>query len=184
MKNEKKINNLSKFLSLILRHKPETINIKLHDNGWVNTNMLITKCNQKGYEIDFDILKIIVDTNNKKRFSFSDNFENIRANQGHSLKIELGYLPTKPPKILYHGTAQKNVNSILLNGLAKRNRHHVHLSNDLETAINVGKRHGEPYVFKVLSEKMYEDKNVFYLSENGVWLTEEVPSNYLVEYNL
>lgn len=181
MKTEKEINNLSKFLSLILRHKPETIGIELDENGWVNTNILLEKSNQHNYKIDFETLKIIVETNNKKRFSFSDNFEKIRANQGHSLNIELGYLPTKPPRILYHGTAERNVNSILLNGLDKRNRHHVHLSQNIETAINVGKRHGKPFVFEILSEKMYNDKFEFFVSENGVWLTEKVPTIYILE---
>lgn len=128
-------------------------------------------------------MKVVVETNNKKRFSFSNNFEKIRANQGHSLDIELGYSPTKPPRILYHGTAERNVNSILLHGLDKRNRHHVHLSQDIETAINVGKRHGKPFVFEILSEKMYNDKLEFFVSENGVWLTENVSNEYLKEYN-
>jgi putative RNA 2'-phosphotransferase len=181
MKTEKEINNLSKFLSLILRHKPETIGIELDENGWVNTNILLEKSNQYNHKIDFETLKIIVETNNKKRFSFSDNFEKIRANQGHSLDIELGYLPTKPPRILYHGTAEKNVNSILLHGLDKQNRHHVHLSQDIETAINVGKRHGKPFVFEIHSEKMYNDKFEFFVSENGVWLTGKVPTTYIVK---
>lgn len=182
MKTEKEINNLSKFLSLILRHKPETIGIELDENGWVNTNILLEKYNQHSHKIDFETLKFIVETNNKKRFSFSDNFEKIRANQGHSLDIELGYLATKPPRILYHGTAEKNVNSILLHGLDKRNRHHVHLSQDIETAINVGKRHGKPFIFEILSEKMSNNKFEFFVSENGVWLTENVPVKYIKEY--
>ena len=183
MKIEKEINNLSKFLSLILRHKPETIGLKLDENGWVNTSYLLEKCSQHKHKIDFETLKIIVETNNKKRFSFSDNFKKIRANQGHSVDIQLGYLPTKPPRILYHGTTERNVNSILLNGLEKRNRHHVHLSQDVETAINVGKRHGKPFVFEIFSEIMYDNKFKFFISENGVWLTESVPAEYLKEYN-
>ncbi len=181
MKTEKEINNLSKFLSLILRHKPQSINIELDPKGWVNTFELIDKCNQNGYKIDFETLKIIVKTNNKKRFIFSENSEKIRANQGHSLNIELGYLPTKPPRILYHGTAERNLNSILLNGLDKRNRHHVHLSQDIETALNVGKRHGIPIVLEILSDEMYNDKFEFFVSENGIWLTEKVPTIYILE---
>ena len=184
MKTENEINNLSKFLSLILRHKPETIGIELDENGWVNTNLLLEKSNQYNNKIDFETLKIIVETNNKKRFNFSENFEKIRANQGHSLDIELGYLPTKPPRILYHGTAERNVNSILLYGLDKQNRHHVHLSQDIETAVNVGKRHGKPFVFEILSEKMYNDKFEFFVSENGVWLTEKVPTIYVVKKSI
>ena len=181
MKTEKEINNLSKFLSLILRHKPETIGIELDENGWINTDLLLAKSIQHNYKIDLETLKIIVETNNKKRFSFSDDFAKIRANQGHSLDIELGYLPTKPPRILYHGTAEKNLNSILLHGLEKRDRHHVHLSQDIETAINVGKRHGKPIVLEILSEKMYNNKFDFFLSENGVWLVEKVPTIYIKE---
>ena len=181
MKTEKEINNLSKFLSLILRHKPETIGIELDENGWINTDLLLAKSIQHNYKIDLETLKIIVETNNKKRFSFSDDFAKIRANQGHSLDIELGYLPTKPPRILYHGTAEKNLNSILLHGLEKRDRHHVHLSQDIETAINVGKRHGKPIVLEILSEKMYNNKFDFFLSENGIWLVEKVPTIYINE---
>jgi putative RNA 2'-phosphotransferase len=179
MTSEKEINHLSKFLSLILRHKPETIGLSLQENGWVNATELIEKCNQHGYEFDFDKLKIVVETNQKKRFSFSEDFKKIRANQGHSLTIELGYEPQKPPRVLYHGTAEANKDSILKQGIEKRNRHHVHLSHEIETAMNVGKRHGKPIIFEVQAGNMFEDGCVFYQSENGVWLTEFVPSQYI-----
>ena len=182
MINEKENTKISKFLSLVLRHKPEAINIELDENGWVEVELLIEKAKKAGYDIDLNILKHIVETNNKKRFSFNTTLDKIRANQGHSLKIELGYSTQKPPEILYHGTGIKNLSSILKTGLQKRNRHHVHLSNDIDTAINVGKRHGEPFVFKVLSEKMFEDNFDFYLSENGVWLTDDVPPLYLQKF--
>jgi putative RNA 2'-phosphotransferase len=182
MITEKENTKISKFLSLVLRHKPEAINIDLDENGWVDVDLLIEKSKLSGYDLDINALKYIVEKNNKKRFSFNSTLDKIRANQGHSLKIELGYLSQKPPEILYHGTGIKNLTSILKTGLQKRNRHHVHLSNDFETAINVGKRHGEPYVFKVLSEKMSANNFDFFLSENGVWLTENVPSIYLLTF--
>jgi putative RNA 2'-phosphotransferase len=179
MKTEKEIIHLSKFLSLILRHKPETIDLSLQENGWADTTELIEKCNHHGYVFDFDTLKIVVDTNQKKRFSFNDDFKKIRANQGHSMEIDLGYPPKLPPKILFHGIATKNVESILKTGLEKRDRHHVHLSDDLGTAINVGKRHGKPVVFEIQTTRMIEDQFVFYQADNGVWLTDCVPSAYL-----
>jgi putative RNA 2'-phosphotransferase len=179
MKSEKEINHLSKFLSLILRHKPETIGLTLEENGYVKTDLLLEKCNEHGVSIDFDTLKIVVVTNQKKRFSFSEDFKKIRANQGHSLTIELGYEPQKPPRVLYHGTAEANKDSILKQGIEKRNRHHVHLSHEIETAMNVGKRHGKPIIFEVQSGKMFEDGCAFFQSENGVWLTEFVPSQYI-----
>uniref|UniRef100_UPI0040499E1C RNA 2'-phosphotransferase n=1 Tax=Flavobacterium sp. TaxID=239 RepID=UPI0040499E1C len=180
MKSEKEINHLSKFLSLILRHKPETIGLTLEENGYVNTELLLEKCNEHGVSIDFETLKYVVETNNKKRFGFSEDFLKIRANQGHSTAIDLGLTPVQPPQILYHGTAEANKNSILQQGIEKRNRHHVHLSQDKETAHNVGKRHGKPIIFEVQASKMFEDGYAFYQSENGVWLTENVPARYLL----
>ena len=137
------------------------------------------KVNHSGIPLTFETLKHIVDTNSKKRFAFNDNFEKIRASQGHSVDIELGYTPQQPPDILYHGTGERSVPSIMKDGLLKHNRHHVHLSADKATAINVGQRHGKPCVFEVLSGEMFADNFVFYISENGVWLTEHVPAKYL-----
>jgi len=179
MLSEKENIKISKFLSLILRHKPEIIGIQLDENGWANVNELINKINLSGTPIDFQVLKHIVDTNNKKRFSFNDSYTSIRASQGHSLNIELGYQPHKPPDILYHGTALKNVNSILENGILKNDRQHVHLSTEIETAKTVGGRHGKPVVFKIVALQMHEDNFSFYLSDNNVWLTEHIPSKYL-----
>lgn len=140
---------------------------------------MIEKSNKYGIQFNRETLNHLVATNSKKRFAFNDTFEKIRASQGHSVEIELGYKNQKPPEILYHGTSEKSVDSILEKGLEKRNRQHVHLSSDTETAIKVGQRHGKPIVFKVIAEEMYKDNFQFFISENGVWLTDYVPTKYL-----
>lgn len=172
--------NISKFLSWVLRHQPGTIGIQLDQNGWTDVNELIEKANNYGILFDRETLNHIVETNSKKRFAFNDTLDKIRASQGHSVEIELGYTNQKPPEILYHGTAEKSVQSIIDTGLEKRNRQHVHLSSDIETAIKVGQRHGKPFIFKVLAEQMYNDNFHFFISDNGVWLTNNVPTKYLV----
>lgn len=179
MSKEKDEVKLSKFLSLILRHQPEIVGVKLDENGWTDTQTLIEKINQTDLTIDLETLISLVENNPKKRFAFNDSGDKIRANQGHSIEVELGYKSQEPPIHLFHGTGEKSVDSILANGLEKRNRHHVHLSVDLETALKVGQRHGKPYVFKVLAGQMFNDNFEFYLSDNGVWLTESVPAKYL-----
>ena len=171
--------NISKFLSLVLRHQPETIAITLDQNGWADVNDLIEKANNYGIKFDRETLNHIVATNTKKRFAFNDTLDKIRASQGHSVEIELGYTNQKPPEILFHGTAEKFVQSILDTGLEKGNRQQVHLSADFETAIKVGQRHGKPFVFKVVAEKMYNDNFEFFISDNGIWLTDNVPTKYL-----
>lgn len=180
MINEKQILTVSKFLSLVLRHNPDKIGIKLDQNGWTDVNELIEKTNSYGMRIDRAILNFIVDTNSKKRFAFNNTLDKIRASQGHSLQIDLDYTSQQPPKILYHGTGQQSVDSILKIGIEKRNRQHVHLSADLETAIKVGQRHGKPFVFQVLAQDMHEDGFVFFVSDNNVWLTDNVPAKYLL----
>jgi putative RNA 2'-phosphotransferase len=177
---EDKLNTrISKFLSLVLRHAPERIGIELDSAGWTSIEDLIEKMNLAGQEIDRASLEHVVATNKKKRFAISDDGLMIRANQGHSIEIEHGYEPKIPPTKLYHGTALKNQESILKSGLEKRNRHHVHLSSDIKNAVSVGQRHGKPIVFDVSSGRMHEDGFLFYQSENGVWLTSQVPSEYL-----
>ncbi len=171
---------ISKFLSLVLRHAPEKIGIKLDDAGWTLIDELVDKMNSSGQKINRQVLQHIVATNNKKRFAISEDGQMIRANQGHSIKVKHGYKSKTPPSKLFHGTALRNMESILKSGLDKRNRHHVHLSGDFETAIAVGKRHGKPIVFNVDSGQMYADRMEFYQSENGVWLTEKVPPKYLI----
>lgn len=181
MLSDKQLTHISKFLSLVLRHQPETIGIQLDEQGWASIEELLEKANHYGVRFDREILNHIVASNPKKRFAFNDTHDKIRASQGHSIDIELGYSNQRPPEILYHGTGEKSVQSITATGLEKRSRQHVHLSSDPETAIKVGQRHGKPYVFKVLAEKMYLDNFPFFLSANGVWLTDHVPPAYLKE---
>ena len=173
------LKSLSKFLSLILRHKPEVIGIKLDENGWADVDELIEGAIDKGKEMDLPILEALVASDDKQRYSFNEDKTKIRANQGHSVKVDLGLEPVKPPKILYHGTTERFVQSIMLKGIEARDRNHVHLSEDVETATEVGSRHGDTMIFKVFSGAMYRDGFEFYLSANGVWLTNHVPNKYL-----
>ena len=170
---------LSKFLSLVLRHKPETIGIQLDENGWTDVPLLLQKMQASGKVIDLPTLQAVVANNDKKRFAFSEDGTKIRANQGHSLKVQLGYKPQAPPAILYHGTVEKFLGSIFQTGLDKRKRHHVHLSPEITTATNVGKRRGKPVLLTVDAAAMHTDGFLFFLSENGVWLTEKVPVIYI-----
>lgn len=174
---------LSKLLSFILRHKPEHIGLQLDPQGWASVEELLSKLNASGTSIDRATLEEIVATNNKKRFAFSDDQTLIRASQGHSIEINLQLQPSQPPDTLYHGTAEKYFESIMAQGLKKQNRQHVHLSSELSTAKAVGSRHGKPVVLLVNAKQMNIDGHVFYLSDNGVWLTEEVPVVYLNPYS-
>jgi putative RNA 2'-phosphotransferase len=179
MNNEKTNKRISKFLSLVLRHKPEAIDIQLDESGWADVGLLLQKFNQYGVTLDLDTLNHVVETNNKKRFAFNESRDKIRASQGHSIQIALGYEPQVPPEMLYHGTGSQSVDSILSTGIESRRRQHVHLSKDIETAINVGSRHGKPVVLEVLAGQMHQDGFEFFLSENGVWLIDSVPVRYL-----
>jgi putative RNA 2'-phosphotransferase len=172
--NEKQLKSVSKKLSYILRHHPDSVGLVLDENGWVHVEALL-----RAVQIDRTVLETVVAENDKKRFAFNDDKTMVRASQGHSIKIDLGYQPSVPPEILYHGTASANLKSIQNQGLIKGSRHHVHLSVDTDTARNVGMRHGFPVILTVLASKMVADGYEFYLSENGVWLTEQVPPRYL-----
>ena len=174
-KNDK----LSVFISLILRHKPETINIRLDKYGYANVLELIEGINKSGRKIDFNILEDIVNSDKKGRYSFNSDKTKIRANQGHSIKVDVELKECKPPSFLYHGTATRFIESINKNGLCKMSRLYVHLSDNIDTALQVGKRHGEPIVLNIDSKSMYERGYKFYLSENGVWLTDSVPSEFI-----
>ena len=171
---------ISKFLSLVLRHQPEKIGLRLSQSGWASVEELIEASRQRGIEFTLEELQNVVASNDKKRFSLSEDGLLIRANQGHSIEVKLGYAPTAPPDVLYHGTAERFLTSIKQQGLIKGRRHHVHLSADVDTATKVGRRHGKPVVLKVEAGKMRQDGFVFYLSANKVWLTERVPIQYLV----
>lgn len=170
---------ISKLMSFALRHKPEELELTLDPNGWCSVDDLLNALNKKGCDINLEELVMLVDTNPKKRFALSEDKQLIRASQGHSIGIDLDYQPSKPPAILYHGTGEKAVDSILLTGIEKRDRHHVHLSADTETAEKVGARHGRAAIFIVDAGKMFADGCVFYQSANGVWLTDFVPSGYI-----
>lgn len=176
---EEKKKHIGKFLSLILRHAPETIGIELDPNGWADVQELIQKCGKKGKSFTMDELDDIVATNPKKRYAFNDDKSKIRANQGHSVDVDLSFTPIKPPQFLYHGTADRFYDSIMSEGIQKMSRQHVHLSSEKETATNVGTRHGRPLILTVLSGQMYEDGIEFYRSENGVWLTNHVDPKYI-----
>ena len=179
MRDEKQIKRISKFLSLVLRHAPEKIDLQLDEGGWANVDELLQKMNKEGKLVNMEILELVVESNNKKRFSFSEDKKLIRANQGHSIKIDHGFEAITPPEFLYHGTAEKNLQSILRSGLDKRKRHHVHLSEDKETAIDVGGRHGKPIVLIIKAQEMHVKGHEFYRSENGVWLTDHVPVDFI-----
>lgn len=170
---------LSKFLSLVLRHEPGTIGLVLDKNGWVAVDELLAALNTAGKEVDLPLLQHIVDTSDKKRFAFSSDGRLIRANQGHSVDIDLNLQPVPPPDILYHGTASRFLDSIREQGLLPRSRQHVHLSHDEATATQVGARHGKPVVITVDTATMHAEGRLFYQSDNGVWLTDAVPAVYL-----
>jgi len=179
MLSESRFIKISKYLSYHLRHAPEKIGLKLDESGWVPVLEFLDAAKKDQFPIFLQELKEVVENNDKKRYSFDPTGNLIRANQGHSIKIDLQLQEDVPPDILYHGTGQKAVESILHNGLCKMSRHHVHLSLDIETAKQVGKRHGKPVVFKVDAYTMSEAGYVFYRSDNGIWLVESVPPNYL-----
>ena len=180
--NEKRKTHISKFLSLILRHKPEEIGLQLDENGWANVAELLEKSAQTGNKFTFEELAEVIATNDKKRFAFDENNAKIRASQGHSLQVDVGFEEKLPPEILYHGTAERNVKAILKSGLQKMARHHVHLSTDTETARNVGTRYGKPVIFKIKTSAMLAENFKFYVSANGVWLVDEVPPKFLKFY--
>lgn len=176
-----KYKKISKFLSLVLRHNPDAAGIRLDDHGWADVKELIRGVNETGRSLDLEMLKEIVRTNDKKRFSFNGDGTKIRASQGHSISVDVELKAAVPPDVLYHGTATRFLGSILNagEGLRSGSRLYVHLSKDYDTAVKVGTRHGVPAVLKVDAGSMARDGYVFYLSENGVWLVETVPVKYL-----
>ncbi|MCU1647058.1 MAG: 2-phosphotransferase [Nocardia sp.] len=177
--NEKEIVRLSKRLSSWLRHRPEAIGLDPDSAGWVRVDDLLRLSAARGHRFTRAHLESVVERNNKKRFEFDDTGVMIRARQGHSIPVDLGYEPADPPAVLYHGTGERTVPVILAEGLLPMQRHAVHLSADLDTATNVGSRHGRPAVFTVDTAAMCRDGHVFYVTGNGVWLTDEVAPEYL-----
>ena len=170
---------LSRFLSLVLRHDPGTIGLRLDANGWADVTDLLEKAAAHGQPIDRTLLERIVVENDKKRFAFSADGMRIRANQGHSVSIDLALPPLAPPPTLFHGTATRNLASIRASGLHGGERQHVHLSGDPVTATKVGARHGKPVVIVVRAGEMAIAGHIFYRADNGVWLTAAVPAKFL-----
>lgn len=174
---------LSKYCSYLLRHHPEDLGLKMDESGWVSVEELVRKLNNnRKNKIDIDIIKEIVETDKKQRYAIEERKVGlfIRANQGHSIKtLNMGYIPTVPPDVLYHGTGKKYVKSIFEKGILHKSRQYVHLSSTIEMAKLVGQRHGEVRVFRIDSKRMYEDGIIFYCSENGVWLTDFVDKRYI-----
>ena len=173
--------NLSKFISLILRHRPEEIGITLDKAGWADIGELIEGINRSGEYIDMETLERIVREDSKGRYSFNEDKSKIRANQGHSIHVEVEMPITAPPEKLYHGTADRFLDSIRRDGIRKMSRLYVHLSPDAETAFKVGVRHGKPVVLVIDTAAMTADGYVFRLSENGVWQSEDIPWRYVSE---
>lgn len=169
---------ISKFISLILRHKPEAIGITLDEHGWADTEQLIHGINQTKH-ITMDDLERIVAQDQKQRYSFNEDQTKIRANQGHSIPVDVELQECTPPDLLYHGTGEKFTASIEKQGLIPKSRLYVHLSQDYGTAVKVGQRHGKPAVYIIDAAGMAKDGYTFFLSVNGVYLTKEVPVKYL-----
>ncbi len=170
---------ISKILSLLLRHNPEKAGITLDKNGWTDVGELIGKFSVKFFPIDLEMLTEVVEKDNKKRYSFNTDQTKIRANQGHSIPVDLGLEPVMPPEILFHGTVPRFIPSIRENGLRKGSRQYVHLSKDKETAVHVGIRRGKPVILEIQARAMASKGYTFYLSENKVWLTDFVPAEFI-----
>lgn len=177
--DERARTRVSKFLSFVLRHRPDSIGIELDDAGWVEVETLLRRSQASGTAIARAELEEVVATSPKRRFALSEDGLRIRASQGHSVEVELGYQPATPPEQLFHGTVASALESIRAQGLTRMARHHVHLSPDRATATNVGQRRGAPIVLTVRAGQMHRAGFVFYVSANGVWLTEHVPPEFL-----
>ena len=176
---EKRLKRISKYLSLHLRHQPQNLGLTLAPGGWVEVDALLSASAAKGFKISFSELQQVVATSDKQRFSFDNTGTRIRANQGHSVPVDLQLTPVEPPAVLYHGTAEKTLPAILQAGLLPMRRQHVHLSEAVETAWRVGTRHGTPIVLRVDAAAMHQQGHTFFRAENGVWLCDRVPPQYL-----
>ncbi|HEX6369059.1 MAG TPA: RNA 2'-phosphotransferase [Longimicrobium sp.] len=170
---------MSRFVSKVLRHAPESVGLRLDEAGWVDVDDLLAAAARSGVALDRATLERVVAENDKQRFALSGDGVRIRASQGHSVPVELGLAPAVPPDVLFHGTADRSLESIRAQGLVPGRRTHVHLSADEATAVNVGRRHGRPVVLRVEAGRMHRAGHAFYRSENGVWLTVAVPPEHL-----
>lgn len=177
----KHLDSISKFLSYVLRHEPHAIDITLDHEGWVNIDTLISAANQSGQRLTRELIEQVVDQNDKKRFSISEDAHYIRAAQGHSTPtVSIQYMEKQPPEWLYHGTVTRFLDSILQQGLTAQARQHVHLSESSQTALSVGQRYGQPVLLKIQAQRMYQQGFRFFQADNGVWLTAHVPVDFLV----
>ncbi|HEY9620155.1 MAG TPA: RNA 2'-phosphotransferase [Crinalium sp.] len=179
-----RLTKISKYLSKHLRHTPERLGLTLAPGGWVNVDELLSACVAHQFPVTRAELEDVVTTSDKQRFSFDETGTRIRANQGHSVDVDLQLEPQIPPEVLYHGTGEKSVPMILQSGLLKMSRHHVHLSRDPETARKVGMRHGRPVILAIDTVAMQQAGFTFYCSDNGVWLVDEVPPQYLQQLSV
>lgn len=182
--NETEKKHISKFLSLVLRHKPGTIQLQLDENGWADIDDLLSQSAKHHHTFTRQQLEEVVITNDKQRFAFNADKTKIRASQGHSIQVELQLPQTQPPEFLFHGTVASFIENIRKGGLIKKSRQHVHLSSDKETATKVGMRRGQPVILTIRSGEMSTDQIPFFLSENNVWLTDHVPAKYIDFNNL
>ena len=179
MSDDKNTVRASKFLTLIIRHEPEKVGLQLDEAGWVGVDELLAAVNRNGLALTLEQLKSIVANNDKKRFAFSEDGVRIRASQGHSVEVDLKYSPQTPPEWLYHGTPERFVESIRTGGLHKGERHHVHLAADEATASKVGERRGRRVILKIRAGEMHRAGHAFFRSDNGVWLAESVPGEFI-----
>ena len=170
---------ISKFLSLVLRHKPEMIGLTLDRGGWVQIDELLLTVNRAGVPLNQDVLRQVVEQDGKRRYSLSENGRRIKANYGHSIPVDLGLEPLAPPEFLFHGTATRFLEAIRAEGLVPRGRNYVHLSPDESTAVTVGQRHGKPIILTIQARRMHENGHRFHRSTGGVWLTKEVSVEYI-----
>jgi putative RNA 2'-phosphotransferase len=176
---EMRLVTLSKFLAKHLRHAPEGLGLTLQPGGWVGVDDLLAASASIGFTIAYDDLIECVETNDKKRYSFDETGDRIRANQGHSTPVDLQLEEATPPAELFHGTVERFLPAILVEGLKKGKRHHVHLSKDVDTARKVGARRGKAVILRVDAGRMHGEGYKFYVSANGVWLADAVPAGFI-----
>lgn len=177
--DKERLVRISKYLSRHLRHEPHRLGLELAPGGWVGVDALLEACARLNFPFSRGELEEVVARSDKRRFAFDETGARVRANQGHSVEVDLQLERAEPPAVLYHGTGERSAEAILADGLSRMGRHHVHLSADAETARRVGARHGRPVVFEVDAARMAGAGHDFYVSANGVWLVERVPADYL-----
>lgn len=177
---EKPLIRASKFLSLVLRHKPETIGLSLDESGWATIDDLVRLSSTSDHPLTRELIHNIVTCSDKQRFAIDASGKRIRANQGHSISVSLQLPQVEPPDVLFHGTAMRFLDSIITTGLHKGARHHVHLSSNVDTAREVGSRYGRPVILTIQALKLHKSGHAFYRAENGVWLTDHVPVEYII----